>query len=235
MYYELRGRADKGRYPLVLIHGGGSTIESTYARILPEFARTRQVLALELQAHGHTKDIGRPLSFEQDANDIAALLNHLHIAKADIMGFTNGGMSALQLAIRDPQLVHKLVVASTPYKREGMKAGFFDGLSRATLKDMPQPLKDAYLNANPDPAGLQPMFDEDRARMLAFKNFSDSDLHAIQAPAFILDGDQDFFLPQHALDLFHLLPHARLAILPEGTLNILARLAQGIPTARFRP
>src|SRR5215467_1494165 len=91
LYYEIHGR---GR-PLVLLHGGGSTIESTFGRILPDLARTHQVIAVELQAHGHTKDIDRPLSFEQDADDVAALLAQLKIEKADIMGFSNGGTTAL--------------------------------------------------------------------------------------------------------------------------------------------
>src|SRR5436190_7519316 len=121
MYYEVHG---SGR-PLVLIHGGGSTIESTYGRVLPEFAKAHRVIAIELQAHGHTPDIDRPLSFEQDADDVASLLEQLKIEKAAIMGFSNGGTTALQLAIRHPGMISKLVLASTTYKREGMQPGFF--------------------------------------------------------------------------------------------------------------
>src|SRR5215471_18855045 len=87
IYYEIHG---SGR-PLVLLHGGGSTIESTFGRILPELAKGHQVIAVELQAHGHTKDIDRPLSFEQDADDVADLLKQLQVEKADFMGFSNGG------------------------------------------------------------------------------------------------------------------------------------------------
>src|ERR1043165_4457289 len=105
LYYEIHGEGN----PLVLLHGGGSTIESTYGRILPELAKTHQVIAIELQAHGHTSDIDRPLSFEQDADDVAALLGQLNITKADFMGFSNGGTTCLQIAIRHPQLVNKLI------------------------------------------------------------------------------------------------------------------------------
>ena len=154
MYYEIHGSGK----PLVLIHGGGSTIESTFGRVLPELAKTHQVIAVELQAHGRTLDIDRPLSFEQDADDVAALLKQLKIEKADIMGFSNGGTTALQVSIRHPQLVNKLVLLSAAYKRSGMPPGFFEGFQGASLeKMMPQALKDAYLKANPDPKGLQKM------------------------------------------------------------------------------
>jgi pimeloyl-ACP methyl ester carboxylesterase len=216
MYYEIHGSRHGAQPPLVLIHGGGSTIESTFGRMLPELAANRQVIAVELQAHGHTKDIDRPFSFEQDADDVAAMLKELHIEKADFFGFSNGGMSCLQVAFRHPQLVNKLVLASTPYKRDSMQPGFFQGLQHATLNDMPPQLKAAYLKANPDPKGLQAMFDRDRNRMLAFKDFSDSDLRAIAAPVLILDGDADVVRPEHALALLHLVPHGQLAILPGG-------------------
>src|SRR4030095_13097240 len=102
-------------------------------------------------AHGHTADIDRPLSFEQDADDVAALLKQLHIGKADIIGFSNGGTTSLQVAIRHPELVNKLVLASATYRRDGMQPGFFEGFQNASLELMPQPLKDAYLEANPNP------------------------------------------------------------------------------------
>ena len=121
MYYEVHGSGS----PLVLLHGGGSTIESTFGRILPELARAHQVIAVELQAHGHTLDIDRPLSFEQDADDVAALLKQLKIEKADIMGFSNGGTTALQIAIRHPELVNRLALLAAAFKRSGMQPGSF--------------------------------------------------------------------------------------------------------------
>src|SRR5882672_649217 len=86
MYYEVHGNG----FPLVLIHGGGSTIGTTFGRILPVLAKTHKIIAVEMQAHGHTADINRPLSFKQDADDVAELLKQLHIGKADIFGFSNG-------------------------------------------------------------------------------------------------------------------------------------------------
>lgn len=210
MYYEIHGHGS----PLVLLHGGGSTIKSTFGHILPELTKTHRVIAVELQAHGHTLDIDRPLSFEQDADDIAALLNQLHIDKADIMGFSNGATTALQIAIRHPKLVNKLVLLAALYKRDGMQAGFWDGMQQATIEQMPQPLKDAYLEANPDPKGLQTMFERDVTRMINFKDISDSDIKNIQAPALVINGDAEVILAEHALALSCTLPHARLAILP---------------------
>lgn len=212
MYYEIHGKG----MPLVLLHGGGSTIESNYGRILPELAKTCRVIAVELQAHGHTPDIDRPLSFEQDADDVAALLKQLHIEKADIMGFSNGGTTSLQLAIRHPQLVNKLILASTLYKREGMPQGVLEGIKNATFDQMPQPLKDAYLKANPDPKGLDAMFHRDVTRMANFKDISDDLIKNIQAPALVINGDEEAIKAEHALALSRTLPHAQLAILPGG-------------------
>ena len=212
LYYEIHGSGK----PLVLIHGGGSTIKSNFGRILPELAKTHLVVAVELQAHGHTPDIDRPLSFEQDADDVAALLTQIQIEKADFMGFSNGGTTCLQIGIRHPALVNKLVLASATYKREGMQPGFFEGMTQASLKNMAQSLKDAYLEANPDPKGFKAMFDRDVARMVAFKDISEADIKSIQAPALVINGDAEVVRVEHALELSRALPRARLAILPGG-------------------
>ncbi|MGH3628885.1 MAG: alpha/beta fold hydrolase, partial [Sciscionella sp.] len=212
LYYEIHGDG----VPLVLLHGGGSTIDSTFGRILPQLARTHRVVAVELQAHGHTRDIERPMSFEQDADDVASLLQHLQIAAADFMGFSNGGTTCLQIAIRHPARVKKLVLCSTAYRRDGLQAGFFEGFENAALEQMPAPLQKAYLEASPDPKGLQAMFERDVARMIAFKNISDSDIQAIQSPALVLNGDAEVIRAEHALALSRTLSQAQLAILPGG-------------------
>jgi pimeloyl-ACP methyl ester carboxylesterase len=117
MYYEIYG---EGR-PLILLHGAYMTID-TMGPILPGFAATRQVIAVEQQGHGHTADIDRPITYEQMADDTAALLQHLGVDNADIVGFSMGGGIALQLAIRQPAVVRKLVVASATYTSDGMHA-----------------------------------------------------------------------------------------------------------------
>src|SRR3982751_5769147 len=104
MYYEIHGSGK----PLVLIHGGGSTIQTTFGKVLPMFAKHHKVIAVELQAHGHTADRDTPESFEQDADDVAALLRYLKIDKADILGFSNGGSTTMQIAMRHPEFVNKI-------------------------------------------------------------------------------------------------------------------------------
>lgn len=232
MYYEIHGA---GR-PLFLIHGGGSTIQSTFGRILPDLAKTHQVIAVELQAHGRTLDIGRPLSFEQDADDVAALLGQLQIEKADFMGFSNGGTTSLQIAIRHPHLVRKLVLASATYRRDGLPPGFFEGMQNTIFDHIPAPLKEAYLEVNPNPQGLQTMFERDIARMIAFQDIPDADIQSIQAPAFVLNGATEPISAENALALSRLLPHGQIAILPGGHGDYIGEICspylseQGAPT-----
>ncbi|HEV2110335.1 MAG TPA: alpha/beta hydrolase [Gammaproteobacteria bacterium] len=210
MYYEIHGSGA----PFVLIHGGGSTIQTSFGRVLPEFAKTHQVIAMELQAHGHTGDRDDPETFSQDADDVNELLRQLGVAQADILGFSNGGQTALELALRHPERVRRLVLASMFYARDGAPAAFWDGMAHAKFSDMPQIYKDAYLKINPDPAALLAMFKRDSQRMQAFKGWTDAQIRSIQAPAFIVIGDQDLVLPEHALKMSRLMPHARLAIMP---------------------
>ena len=211
MYYELHGA---GGTPLVLIHGGGSTIGTNFGGLLPQLSGSRRVIAVEVQAHGHTLDIDRPFTFEQDADDVAALLDSLHVPKADILGFSNGGTTALQIAIRHPGKVNRLVIASSNYRRDGMQAGFWDFMEKGTYADMPKPYEVAYLKINPNQAGVHAMHDRDAKRMLAFKDIPDESIRAIQAPALVVVGDNDVVRPEHALALSRTLPHARLCILP---------------------
>lgn len=211
MYYESHG---DGLKVLVLVHGGGSTINTTFDNILPLLAKSFKVIALELQAHGRTSDRDSPESFEQDADDVIALLTNLGISKASFLGFSNGGNTVIQIANRAPAIVDKLILASTFYKREGFLPGFFEGMKQATLDHMPESLRNAFLQVNPDPAGLLNMFNKDKQRMLEFKDWNDEMLSNIEASTLIISGDQDVIVPEHAVAMARLISNSRLLILP---------------------
>jgi len=214
MYYETYG-PERG-VPLVLLHGGGSTIDVTWGRILPFLARDRRVIAVEEQAHGRTSDRNAPVRFETSADDVAELLKQLKVEQADIFGFSNGASVALQVAIRHPQAVRKLVFASSFTKKAGAQPQLWELMRTADLANMPQPLQDAFLKVNPDPAKLKTMHDKDAERMRSFADVPDADLRALRAPTLIVIGDRDIVKPEHALELTHSIPSSRLMILVGG-------------------
>lgn len=213
MYYEIYGLGGK---PLVLIHGGGSTIQSSFEKVIPLFAKSRKVIALELQAHGRTNDRNADLSFEQDADDIATLLRNLNIDNADFLGFSNGGTTTLQIAIRHPELVNKMVLGSALAKRNGVPEWFWGFMAQAKLENMPEQLKTAYKQVAPDTSGLQVMHDRDAKRMVNFKDIPDEQLKSIKATTLIIIGDQDVITPEHALELHRQIANSELAIIPGG-------------------
>ncbi len=214
MYYEVHGRRDG--VPLVLLHGGGSTIEVTFSRVLPVFARSRRVIAVEEQGHGRTSDRSAPVSFETSADDVAALLRYLKVDKADIFGFSNGASVALQVAIRHPRLVRKIVFASSITKRDGAQPQLWEFMKQADFSNMPQPLKDAFLRVNPDVQQLKTMHDKDAERMRTFEDVPDDLVRSVHMPTLIVLGDQDIVKPEHAVELARLISGARLLILPGG-------------------
>jgi len=169
-----------------------------------------------MQAHGRTNDIDRDFTFEQDADDIATLLNYLNIPKADIFGFSNGGQTTLQVAIRHPQAVNKIIVASIGFSRDGYQPWFWDVMNNATFEGMPQALKDAFLKVNPDQERLLKMYHRDSTRMQKFGGWSDDVIKSITCPAFIVFGDNDVATPEHAVHMSRLISGSRLAIFPGG-------------------
>lgn len=214
MYYEVHGRRDG--VPLVLLHGGGSTIDVTFSRVLPVFAAGRRVIAVEEQGHGRTTDRDQPVAFETSADDVAALLRHLKVDQADLLGFSNGASIALQVAIRHPGLVRKLVFASAMTRRDGAHPQLWEFMDKADISSMPQPLKDAFLRVNPDPQKLRTVHDKDAARMKSFKDVPDAAVRSVRAPTLIVVGDQDVVKLEHAVELTRLIPGARLLVLPAG-------------------
>jgi pimeloyl-ACP methyl ester carboxylesterase len=231
MYYEIHGTG--GGTPLVLLHGGGSSIDVTYGRILPLFAQHRRVIALDERAHGRSTDRDAPLRFDTSADDVASLLATLKVGKADVMGFSNGASVAMQLTIRHQELVRKLVFASSMTKKSGASPQFWDFIGKATFADMPQPLKDAFLAVTPDPQKLRAMHDRDLERMQHFVETSDGDVRSIDVPTLVIAGDRDVPTPEHALELTRLLPQARLMILPSGHGDYLGELDVAQKSSRY--
>ena len=212
MYYEIYGQGK----PLVLIHGGGSTIETSFGRVIPLLAKDRQLICVELQAHGRTGDRNAELSFEQDADDVAALLKNLQIEKTDILGFSNGGNTALQVAIRHPQLCRKVIGASILLKRDGAFPQFWEFMKNGTFEQMPQAYKDAFMKVTPDSAKLMNMYRKCAHRMVNLKDFPDEQIRSIKASVLLINGDADVATAEHVVAMSKLIPHCNLAIIPGG-------------------
>lgn len=212
MYYEIYGAGK----PIVLIHGGGSTIQTNFEKLIPLLSKNRKVIAVELQAHGRTSDRDSDLSFEQDADDVATLLKNLNINKADFFGFSNGGTTTLQIAIRHPERVNKMILGSALAKRNGVPDWFWNFMAQASLENMPEQLKEGYKKVAPNISGLQIMHDRDAKRMVNFKDIPDEYIESIKAPTLIILGDKDVITPEHALELHRQIANSALAIIPGG-------------------
>jgi pimeloyl-ACP methyl ester carboxylesterase len=221
MYYEVHGI---GR-PLVVLHGAYMTIGAMGA-IVPGLAETRQVIAVELQGHGHTADVDRPITYEQMADDTAALLGHLGMGQADVFGYSMGGGVALQLAIRHPGLVRKLVAASASYTSDGMQPELHGMVPSITLEMFAgSPIEAAYLEVAPNPEDFPRLVEKLRGLDMTPFAWPAEDIRGIKALTLIVIGDSDAIRLEHAVEMFRLLgggamddlaglPNSRLAVLP---------------------
>ena len=214
MYYEIYGSA--ANPPLVLLHGGASTIQTTFGRIIDLLSKTRYLIAIELQAHGRTSDREGPISFEQDGEDVAALLQHLDVSKADIFGFSNGANTAIQMAIRHPQRCNKIIAGSPLLKRNGTFPQFWEFISNGTFEQMPQAYKDAFLAVTPDPKKLMNLYEKCGERIRNLKDIPDEQLSAITCPVLLVNGDRDVATPEHIVAMSRIIPNCRIAIIPGG-------------------
>lgn len=214
IYSEVHGAPRPGTAPLLLIHGGGSTIGTNWAAILPALTATRQVIAVELQGHGRTRSTQRQASFENSAEDVAAVLNRLGSGPVDVFGFSNGGNVAMRLAMRHPDLVRRQIIASSMFRRDGMIDGFWEGMQNADLGSMPEVYKAADRELNPDPAHQQELFENDSQQMLRFTDWPDADLAAMTVPTLFVCGDRDVIRVEHVVEMARLTPGARLLVLP---------------------
>jgi pimeloyl-ACP methyl ester carboxylesterase len=225
MYYEIHGQGQ----PLVLLHGALSSIEVDFGQVLPALAETRQVIAIEQQGHGHTADIDRPLTYEQMADDTAALLRQLNIEQADFFGYSMGGGVALQIAIRHPELVRKLVLAAAAYNSGGYHPGILAGEQVMQPEDLAgSPFETAYASTAPSPENWPALIEKIKQLDGQVQDWLPQDIQAIAAPTLLIYGDSDIVRLEHAVDLFRLrggavagdivgLPNAQLAVLPGTT------------------
>ncbi|MGZ3599313.1 MAG: alpha/beta fold hydrolase [Ktedonobacterales bacterium] len=224
IYYEIHGSGQ----PLVLLPGGYMTIEAM-GEIVPQLAATRRVIGVELQGHGHTGDIERPLRFESMADDIAALITHLGLERADMFGFSLGGGVALQTAIRHPDVVRKLAAASTPFKRDGWYPEVLATMGTMSVESFSSiPIPDAFLNTSPTPEAWPAVVAKVRQLLTTDYDWAE-DVAALKTPVLILVGDADGMRLSHAVEFFGLLgggkadgdmsglPSSALAVLPTTT------------------
>ncbi len=203
LYYEIHGAGK----PLVLIHGGYGEI-GMFGPVLPLLAQGRMVIAVDLQGFGRTADVNRPLRFELMADDVNALIQYLGFKKADVMGYSMGGGVALQTAIRHPNVVRKLVVVSTPCKREGWYPEVresFDRMGPGIVKEMEQtPMYQEYARIAPRPEDWPLLVDKMGHLLQQQYDWSEA-AAALRMPVMIVIGDADSVRTAHAVEFFELL------------------------------
>jgi len=229
LYYEIHGQGQ----PLVLLHGGLNNVE-LLGDTLTQLATSRQVIAVDLQGHGRTADIDRPIRYELMADDIAALIRHLGLTQSDVMGYSLGGGTALRVAIQHPDLVRKLVLVSVAFKRTGsypeVLAGM-DQMSGAAAEFMKQaPIYQSYARISPTPDKFPQLLDKMGDLLRQPYDWS-KEVAALQPPALLVFADADSVTTDHMAEFYKLLgggqrdagwdgsnlPKSQLAILPGST------------------
>src|SRR6185503_10560570 len=154
MYYEIHGKEITGALPLIVLHGAYMNIPSMGAIIL-ELAKTHRVYAIEMQGHGRTNDINRPITYPNLADDVSAFMDAIGIKKADVFGYSMGAGAALQLAIRHPEKVNRLVVASVAYDAKGFQPEFTAMIPQMSVEMFPPQLEQEYRKLAVNPNGFR--------------------------------------------------------------------------------
>jgi pimeloyl-ACP methyl ester carboxylesterase len=225
MYYEVHGSGD----PVVLLHGSFMTISNNWTGWIGELSKTRKVIAVEMQGHGRTADIKRDFSYENLADDVAALLDHLKIPSADLIGYSMGGGVAMQCAIRHPEKVRKVVSISAVFRHDGWvkeALDMFPQLTSDTFKG--SPIETEYKKLSPTPNEFPSFVRRVIAMDLQPYDFGADKLKATKAPMFFIHGDADGVRLEHISEMFRLKGDeifgdmrprsaSRLAILPNTT------------------
>jgi pimeloyl-ACP methyl ester carboxylesterase len=209
LYYEDRGEGE----PLVLLHGSFG-----WGTSYPELAKGRRVITPDFQGHGRTADIDRPLSFEQLADDVAALLKSIRVERADVFGYSTGGNVGLAMAIRHPKVVRRLAINGSHH---GKLADAYSPEAYKQIADLPADfapplLKDQYDKIAPDPKKWPILVAKAKAMELEFKGYDPKQLRKISSEVLITLGDREGLKVEHAVELYRLLPNARLAVFPKA-------------------
>jgi pimeloyl-ACP methyl ester carboxylesterase len=234
MYYEVHG---EGR-PLVLLHGGLMTIDLSFGGLMPHLQAGRQVIATELQGHGRTADIDRDIELGYLASDVAALLDHLGIGQADVLGFSLGGGVAMQLTLDHPDRVGRVILASISYASGGFHEEITDPAQHPTSTRMPtmddfQQMQEAYARLAPDPGHFEVFAAKASQAAANLKGWTAGELGGITAPTLLVFGDHDFIRLEHAVEMHGLIPGAQLAVLPGAThMSVLRRTDLMVPLVR---
>ena len=228
MYYEIHGSGQ----PLVLVHGAFSGIGTSFGALIPELAKTRQVIGFELQAHGRTADIDRPLSLTTMADDVAVAVHELGFQSADLLGYSMGAGVALQVAIHHPEVIRKLILASVTYTFSGIHPGLMEGLGNMKPEMMyGSPWHDEYMRIAPHPENFSKLFAKKTEMDRQTQDLPAESIQAIKSPTLLIIGDSDLVRPEHAVEMFRLLgggvfgdtpaglPDSQLAVLP-GTSHV---------------
>ncbi|WP_280445320.1 alpha/beta fold hydrolase [Nocardia brasiliensis] len=232
MYYEVHG-TPTDQPPLVLLHGALSGIDTDFGQLIPELSKTRQVIAVEQQAHGRTADIDRLLRTPQMAADTVALLKQIGVQRADILGYSMGAGVALEITLKNPGLVRKQILAAGSLGAGGMHPGLLEGLADLKPEMLHgSPFHEDYLKNAPRPEDFPKLVERVREQdMNGIPEVAPDDARKIKAPTLTVIGDSDIVRPEHAVEMFRLfgggimgdtpagLPNAQLAILP-GTTHV---------------
>jgi pimeloyl-ACP methyl ester carboxylesterase len=225
MYYEVHGSGD----PVVLLHGAFMTITNNWTGWIDELAKTRQVIAVEMQGHGRTADTARDITDENLADDVAALLDYLEIPRADLIGYSMGGGVAMQCAIRHPDKVRKVVVISSVFRRDGMVKEGRDAIPKLTADAFKgSPIEIEYKKLSPTPDEFPNFVKRIIATGSKGHDLGADELKATKAPMFFIHGDADGIRLEHIAEMFRLKgggihgdmqprSASRLAILPNTT------------------
>ena len=226
LYYERHGAGT----PLVLLHGGMLTIDLNFAGLIPTLAQRHEVIGVEMQGHGRTADIDREITPAALAGDVVALLDHLGIERAHVLGHSLGGAVTLELAVNHPTRVRSVVPVSASVRPEGMHEDLSDPSRFATSTRMPTQqdfadFREAYLRLSPHPEHFEDFLASLSRSAADLHGWSDEQLAGITAPTLIVQGDHDFVTIEHAALMQQLIPGAHLAVLPATTHMTVTRRA----------